>query len=282
MLQQTFRDFELIIVDDGSTDNTEKVVEGFHEARVRYLRQNHKGVSAARNFGAAASNGKYLAFLDSDDEALPEWLQHFAEAFEQSGTGIVCCGRIRVPGKGDRTKDFDAVGLPRKMGPEFDNQAGLFLAGTFAVARELFDSIGGYAETLGFSENTELALRLISQCQQAGWKIAVLAKPLVTFYRPDSRAYSHKNFKQILNTAQYMLSRHRDKLIKNPRVYASYCGMAGVNSSRLGRWRDATRYFLSAIRVYPLDWKQYGRLCVALMGPFGARIWARHNTEIEP
>ena len=92
ILKQTFRDFELIIVDDGSTDNTEEVVGGISNARVRYFYQQNRGVSAARNFGATLSKGQYTTFLDSDDEVLPEWLQHFADAFHEQNAGVVCCG----------------------------------------------------------------------------------------------------------------------------------------------------------------------------------------------
>ena len=73
VLAQTYRDFEIIVIDDGSTDGTKDVVRRFGE-RVRYFNQENQGVSAARNFGIHQSLGEYIAFLDSDDLWLPEKL----------------------------------------------------------------------------------------------------------------------------------------------------------------------------------------------------------------
>jgi len=73
VLNQTYRDWEMIIVDDGSTDNTEEVVKGYKEERIRYIVHKYNlGLSAARNTGIKNSRGKYIALLDSDDEWFPE------------------------------------------------------------------------------------------------------------------------------------------------------------------------------------------------------------------
>ena len=74
VLVQTFEDFELIVVDDGSTDATQTAVTAFDDSRIRYLHQPPSGAAPARNRGAAAARGEYLVFLDSDDEAKPRWL----------------------------------------------------------------------------------------------------------------------------------------------------------------------------------------------------------------
>jgi len=67
VLAQTYRDFEIIVVDDGSTDNTRKIIETKYKDKVRYFYQENKGASAARNKGIKESKGEYLAFLDQDD-----------------------------------------------------------------------------------------------------------------------------------------------------------------------------------------------------------------------
>lgn len=79
--EQTFRDFEAIVIDDGSTDGTPLAAERFtrSDPRFRYIRQENRGVSAARNHGVEAASGEFILFLDSDDRYDPAYLQEFHE-----------------------------------------------------------------------------------------------------------------------------------------------------------------------------------------------------------
>src|SRR4029078_9527010 len=135
----------------------------------QYLYQKNCGRSAARNFGARNSEGKILTFLDSDDEALPDWLKELSEPFADSTTGIVCCGFLDVSSREEKEV------FPYNMGPMYQNQMCLFHPpGTFAIQREIFQAVGGYTEEIAFSENTELAMRLVPQCFAMGKKIVSL------------------------------------------------------------------------------------------------------------
>lgn len=76
--QQVFGDFELLIIDDGSTDNTYEVIRNINDVRIKYFKKNNGGVSSARNFGIDKCTGKYINFFDSDDLAYPN---HLSEAY---------------------------------------------------------------------------------------------------------------------------------------------------------------------------------------------------------
>jgi glycosyltransferase involved in cell wall biosynthesis len=82
---QTFRDFEIIVVDDGSTDGGAQIVERFDDSRIRLIKQENAGPGAARNRGLDEARGEYVAFLDADDEWLPEYLAESIRLIEESG-----------------------------------------------------------------------------------------------------------------------------------------------------------------------------------------------------
>ena len=84
VLLQSYPNWELIIIDDGSTDDTEKVIKSFEDKRIQYYYQLNKGVSAARNFGLAIMKGVFFCFLDADDKLPPKSLQCRTEIFEEN------------------------------------------------------------------------------------------------------------------------------------------------------------------------------------------------------
>lgn len=97
VLVQTYQDFEVVVVDDGSADDGAAIVERYADPRIRLIRQANAGVSAARNKGIAEAKGEYVAFLDADDEWMPEFLaeivelqQEFPECKAQATTYVQC------------------------------------------------------------------------------------------------------------------------------------------------------------------------------------------------
>jgi hypothetical protein len=96
---QTFTDFEVIIVDDGSTDGSAEILKNFEDRRFRLISQPNAGPGAARNRGVADAQGEMLAFLDADDEWLPEYLEHNLRVFDNSGPEVaaVSSGYIEHP-----------------------------------------------------------------------------------------------------------------------------------------------------------------------------------------
>src|SRR5580658_9964752 len=92
VLKQTLRDFELIVVDDGSTDGTPEALADYGDS-IRLLRQENQGQSVARNTGLSAAKGEYVAFLDSDDQWFPWTLQTFARAVHEGRKPAIVAGR---------------------------------------------------------------------------------------------------------------------------------------------------------------------------------------------
>lgn len=158
VLAQTYQDFELIVVDDGSTDDTCEVVQEF--PGVRYLAQENRGVSAARNRGVLHSNGKMLAFLDSDDLWQPRKLEMQVAFFTAQPGARICQTEEIWLRKGVRVNPHNKHKKP--SGDIFARSLHLCLVSPSAVMmrRELFERMGGFDESLPACEDYDLWLRI--------------------------------------------------------------------------------------------------------------------------
>jgi len=159
VLSQDYRDFELIIVDDGSTDNTLEILNAYQDD-ITVLRQNNYGVSAARNWGITAASGRFIAFLDSDDLWLPQKLFRQVEFFNKNPDAQICQTEETWIRKGVRVN-------PKKRhkklwGMIFEQSLALCLVSPSAVMirRSLFDEVGVFDEKLPVCEDYDLWLRI--------------------------------------------------------------------------------------------------------------------------
>jgi len=96
VLDQTFTDFEVIVVDDGSTDNTKQIVNSFKDSRIKYIYQENQGVCVARNAGINASNGEYIIFIDSDDMLIENAIANEAMILDSYPDVALCYCRLYI------------------------------------------------------------------------------------------------------------------------------------------------------------------------------------------
>ena len=107
VLAQTYTNWELIAVDDGSSDSTLKLLNALQDDRIRVISQSNQGVSAARNAGIRIATGDFIAFLDADDTWDTHFLEHMLKAITaEEECGLVYCGWVNVGLEGPRSKPF--------------------------------------------------------------------------------------------------------------------------------------------------------------------------------
>lgn len=173
VLAQSAQDFELIVVDDGSTDGTAKELAEYG-ARLRLFSQHRSGVSAARNLGVREARGRFLAFLDSDDLWRPEKLAVQTAFMEQHPQCQICQTEEIWLRNGARVNPRAIHQKP--SGDIFLRSLELCLVSPSAVMmkRELFDATGGFDEALPVCEDYDLWLRIA-----VDHHVALIAEPLV-------------------------------------------------------------------------------------------------------
>ncbi|MFZ3046748.1 MAG: glycosyltransferase [Desulfatirhabdiaceae bacterium] len=233
VLAQTCRSFELIVVDDGSTDDTPEMLKSYGNA-LQIIRQSNQGVSAARNRGIALSTGRYIALLDSDDLWLPQKLAIQVDFFQSRSNTLICQtdevwirNGIRVnPGKRHQ----------KPSGMIFEPSLALCLVSPSAVMmdRILFERVGLFNETFPACEDYDLWLRIGCRHQihlipdklvikRGGHDDQLSRLPLLDSYRIQS-------ILDIMNSGHLDAAQNyaaASMLIQKCRIYADGCRKRG-------------------------------------------------------
>lgn len=265
VLAQTLEDFELIVVDDGSTDNTREVMADLQSDRVHYIFQENRGASAARNAGIHASIGKYVTFLDSDDLYLPDKLavqiaemeNHPEAAMSYHGTRVVdFSGNLLI----ETHADVDGWIYRETVfrGP-IDS---CIVTPAVMVRRSVLEEMGGFEETMHGAEDLDLWRRISIK-----YKVLGINQNLSTIRRGGGSGY-YSGPDHIYQTIETYLKRvYQDdpglyRLFRNPEVsniYFSYAQVVKDNQfwDQQVKMEVTQKFLRQAIWYYPFDRKVY-------------------------
>ena len=282
VLAQSYPHFEIIVVDDGSPDDTAQVVKRYPS--VRYLRQDNRGVSAARNSGIQASSGTYLVFLDADDRLLPNHLQANLKAFEEHPDAGFVCGDYRWFGAEDTWHTHDCRPSP-------DHYATLlrrnFIGPPHVVMfkRRVIQEVGGF-RTGVLAEDQELYLH-IARAYPIYCHHEIIAE-----YRRHGAQNSLK-YDIMLRDSLKMLRLQREYARRNPvykeaikigilfRQHLYESGITEQISTDIGKrhWQRATRALFVFIRYHPRGLVRvlWNKLRKAMLGSASGSDRARGN-----
>jgi glycosyltransferase involved in cell wall biosynthesis len=263
VLKQSYQDFEIIVINDGSTDNTEEIVRGFKDKRVKYIKKYKKsrGVSVARNVGIKMARGKYIALLDSDDEWLPEKLGKQVKVFKSEfpEVGVVCSWSYNIDEKGNY---ISKRCLPKKDGYIYEDllSTNPISVPTVLIKKECFNRVGLFDDLLNAQEDWDMWIRIAKY-----YRFALIKVPLVK-YRLHPNQIS-KNLEVKIITANRILVKYANELKKRPDAHSKHYFYIGNRLCHMGKTKDGQRYLIKAISLYPFCIRYY--ICVfgSLFGP---------------
>jgi len=186
VLSQSLRDFELIVVNDGSTDGSDSIVSSIHDSRVRLINKNNGGVSSARNVGVKNANGDWIILLDADDIMLPDALLNMSKMIQKHPHDLYFSGRTKWKGEVGR-KITNRI--KKTYWPFFHIWTRTIDPAPRCVVlhRSLFDRYGNYDERMSFYEDWELSLRL------ACCGSIVYTDTYFALYTPNDKGLGSKN-----------------------------------------------------------------------------------------
>ncbi len=250
VLSQTFKNFEIIVVDDGSADGTRNLLSDYiGKEQIRYFYQNNKGAGAARNLGIKKAKGKYIAFQDSDDEWLPEKLVRQVEKIEQAGSsvGVVYCDMW----KADKDHNLLNWGAPQvKRGTIIDDKTLDYQAlniglVTALVRREYLEKVEGFDENLPRFIDLDMFIRLSNVCD-----FCRIPQPFVKIYSLEGISSSPK---ALAIARKIMLKKYYDQISRKKVYLANQYIKIAEALWKASEYREAKRYCLMALRTYPYN-----------------------------
>ena len=253
VLAQTFQDFEVIVVDDGSTDDGAEIVRGFKDLQIRLIQQKNQGVSAARNRGIEAARAEMVAFLDADDEWLPGFLEtilRLRRKFPEAGL-YGTAYEVRFPGSIVQRvyiKDEGERLLSSYFGALVNFGSNTFNSSSFAAPKNVLIGVGSYPLGVKWNEDGTL------------WGKVALQYPVV--YSPEICSVYHQysannstGIPEYLENPflQYLSTLPRDELVERDdaeylKEYCDFCRLATISRNIYSGHGARARRELAAVK----------------------------------
>jgi glycosyltransferase involved in cell wall biosynthesis len=263
-LNQTFNDIEIIVCDDKSTDNTREVVERYSDERIKYiLNKGKKGPSATRNTAILTTEGEYIAFLDDDDEWLPDKLNRQVALLDHSPSNIcgVYSNRFLIDRKSDRILSNDP-GTEKKKGNllyQLMIKSPIHTS-TVMIRKTCLEQIGLFDETMSYMEDRDLWIRLSMK-----WDFEYISTPLTKAYVHGLEQLSRNLAGQTVGREK-LLERYHDFFKKNRKSWGALYLCLGTQYCQMRQMKKGRNNIIKGILKYPFNKIAYFHLFSSFLG----------------
>lgn len=277
ILAQTYSSFEIIIINDGSTDDTLDVLNKFvqeHPEKITILNQNNSGQVTARNNGIKNAGGEYIAFLDSDDTWLPHKLEKQMPLFRQ-GVGLVYSGINEVDESG---RILRTVPCEKDMRGDIYRQLLIknrMTGGSVVVKRDAIEKVGIFDPSLKAAENWDLWIRISKE-----FSVDYVDEPLVNYLKHEGNMSADSPV--MLNATKCILQKHlldvpSDPLLEGTykKAYANYYYRYGIYYYSRGQYHEARREFRKSLSFCANNMDIYIRIFRSYLGKNINRFFSR-------
>jgi glycosyltransferase involved in cell wall biosynthesis len=267
VIDQSFKNWELIIVDDGSTDDTKNRISEYNDGRIKYFMIEHSGIIAkVRNAGMRIARGDYIAFLDSDDLWEPFKLDYQISLLEQYPQVSFAFGHgTQFGNRATPTPEMEKFFVGNVFVPFLLEERFIFYVPTLVFRREVTATISLIDETLSFQGENEFFLRMANSFS------GVFTNNIVARIRKHEFSHqSHSQSNELIGYDEYLVM--LEKLLRQNRlsprqfrhVASKYHYKLGLLYLKRRKSKRATKEFLRHIYYKPFGWKGWARLLQSL------------------
>ncbi|MFS0879535.1 glycosyltransferase [Metabacillus niabensis] len=207
ILKQTEQNFELIIINDGSTDKSEEVIFSFSDSRIKYIYQNNSGAASARNRGLEEATGSFIVFQDADDISLPHRFEMLKRQFTAPNIGVVHSDMLIINEINTPIGYLQSRSMERNRVLRFFLKVGTFVNGpSMMIRREVFKNNLRYDTSLKIGEDTNLILEVLQN-----WNSVHVPEPLYFYRRHSTNTTNESDYKTIVLHVQRTIEQNSIK-----------------------------------------------------------------------
>lgn len=266
VLKQTYKNLELIIVDDNSSDDTDALIASIKDDRLCYIKHDtNKGASAARNTGIKDARGEYIAFLDSDDEWLPTKLEEQVSVMQKApeDVGLVYCWKSHIGDDGSILEIYNTT-LKGYVFDKIIERQILCSCSCLLVRRGAIDKVGMFDESLWRGNDNDF-IRRVCRKYHVDLVPEILVKCYVGHNDRISSDISDAGYRRSVHVYKIMLRKFKDDIEKMPKIHARLLRNFAFCYIALGDIKESRKLLWKAIRIDPANiagWCKYGIICI--------------------